>query len=243
MSEQIQHMQRLQMAGTLAGGIAHDLNNQLTLVLGNIDLALDHLPAGYDAHDLLELAKTAAGRCADMSHRLLHLSRPAGSAMTRVDITAAVVEAQQMLACIKPPKIHMTVEAESGLSIYGNATQIQQTLINLGTNSFHAMPRGGELRIRAYYEHSRVNISVSDTGCGMPASMRQQVFEPFFTTRADVGGSGLGLASVRTIVKAHGGLLGLDSEPGKGTTFLLNFPTFRSRSGEDPTEDTSLPHA
>ncbi len=224
MSEQLQQMQRLQMAGTLASGIAHDLNNQLTLVLGNIDLALDHLPAGYDAHDLLELAKTAAGRCADMSHRLLHLGRPAGVAMTRVNIAAAVIESQRMLECVKPAKTRMTIETESGLFIRGNATQIQQALINLGTNGFQAMPQGGELRIHAFHEEGRVNISVSDTGCGLPASMRQQIFEPFFTTREEQGGTGLGLASVRSIMVGHGGQLLLDSEVGKGSSFILSFP-------------------
>ncbi len=224
MSEHLQQMQRLQLAGTLAGGIAHDLNNQLTLVLGNLQLAMDRIPETYDAYDSLALARTAAGRCADMSRRLLFLGRERRKVMTRMDVAPAIIEAQQMLECVKPPHTRMTVECETGLFILGDSTQLQQVLINLGTNAFHAMPKGGDLEIRAYVEEERVNIAVQDTGCGIPASMRQQIYEPFFTTRGETGGSGLGLATVRSIVAAHGGLISLDSTPGKGSTFLLSFP-------------------
>lgn len=224
MSEYLQKMQRLHLAGTLASGIAHDLNNQLTIVLGNLDLALDHLPAGYDAHDSLEFAKTAASRCADMSRRLLYLGREKRTMMTRMDVAAAIVEARQMLECVKPPNTRMTVECETGLFMLGDPTQIQQVLINLGTNAFHAMKKGGDLEIRGYQEDERVNIKVRDTGCGIPNSLRQQIYEPFFTTHPDTGGCGLGLATVRAIVTSHGGLVGMDSTLGEGTTFLLNFP-------------------
>ena len=224
MSDQLQHMQRLQLAGTLASGIAHDLNNQLTLVLGNLELALDHLPAGYDAHDSLALAKTAAGRCADMSRRLLYLGHESRTVMTRMDVAASVREAHLLLDCIKPPKTQMTVDCPDDLFINGDATQIQQVLINLGTNAFRAMPSGGQLDIQAYLEWGLVNIVVRDTGCGIPASLQKRIFEPFFTTHQATGGSGLGLTTVRNIVKAHIGNITVDSTPGKGTTFQLTFP-------------------
>jgi signal transduction histidine kinase len=226
MSDHLQQMQRLQLAGTLASGIAHDLNNQLTVVLGNLDLALDRLPDSYEAFDLLELVKTAASRCADMSRRLLYLGRDKRTVMTPLDVAAAVREAHQMLECLKPPNVRMTADSETGLSILGDTTEIQQVLLNLGTNAFHAMAKGGDLEIRAYLEEERVNISVRDTGCGIPASMRKRIFEPFFTTQGETGGSGLGLATVRSIVASHGGLVGLDSKPGHGSTFLLNFPVY-----------------
>lgn len=227
-------MQRLQLAGTLASGIAHDLNNELTLVLGNLDLALDHLPAGYEAGDTLELARTAASRCADMSRRLLYLGRPSRTAMAPMDAAAALCEAKLMLDCVKPPNTRLTVDSETGLLMRGDATEIQQVLINLGTNGFHAMPQGGELEIRGYREDGRINITVRDTGCGIPKSMRTKIFEPFYTTRPETGGSGLGLNTVRTIVSSHYGFMGFDSEPGKGTTFLLNFPALKP---EDPNEE------
>ena len=220
-------MQRLHLAGTLASGIAHDLNNELTLVLGNLDLVLDRLPESDTAYQSLEFAKTAASRCADMSRRLLHLGSQTRSAMVRMDARDAVQEAKLMLECIKPRNTRVIGESEAGLFMLGDATEIQQVLINLGTNAFHAMPQGGQLEIHAYYDHERVNFRVSDTGCGVPASLRTRIFEPFFTTRAEAGGSGLGLATVRTIVTNHNGLMGFDSNPGKGSTFLLSFPALQ----------------
>jgi len=191
MREQIEHMQQLQLAGTLSSGIAHDLNDQLTLVLGSLEMALHRLPASYDAYDSLELAKTAAGRCADMSRRLLHLSRLPRPVMERVDIAGVIREAHDMLECVKPPNTQITTDAEPGLSILGSPIQLQQLLINLGTNAFHAMPHGGSFQISAHREGGRVRLTARDTGCGIPKSLTRRVFVPFYTTRGESGGSGL----------------------------------------------------
>jgi signal transduction histidine kinase len=217
-------MQRLQIAGTLASGIAHDMNNELTLVLGNLDVAIDRLPSGYDLHDWLALAKTAAGRCADMSRRLLDLSRPPRPSMTRLRVESLVEEARVMLECIKPPNTTIDIDVESDLEIDGNEMQIQQVLINLGTNSFHAMPGGGVLRISAGRDLDHVRIAVSDSGCGIPPSMQKRIFDPFFTTRADAGGSGLGLTSAQNIMHNHAGSITVDSLLNEGSTFTLEFP-------------------
>jgi two-component system cell cycle sensor histidine kinase/response regulator CckA len=228
MSHQIHHMQRLQLAGTLASGIAHDLNDQLTLVLGNLELALDRLPASFDAYDSLDLAKTAASRCADMSRRLLYLGRESHTPLRSMDVAASVAEARLLLECIKPAHIRLTADCETGLFILGDATQIQQVLINLGTNAFYAMKNGGDLNLLAYRIEDRVHLRVADTGCGIPKSQRQRIFQPFFTTRAETGGSGLGLASVKSIVANHHGCIEFDSIPDVGTTFDLNFPAMES---------------
>ena len=151
-------MQRPQLAGTLAGGMAHDLNNELTLMLGNIDLALDQLPAGYDVSDSLEHAKSAASRCAEMSRRLLSVSRDRRSTMTQIDVAVSVIEARKLLEYIKPPKTRVGSETEIGLFIRGNANQIEQALLELGTNAFNAMPEGGEVEIRAYRGDGAINI-------------------------------------------------------------------------------------
>ena len=235
MSDQIQQMQRLQLAGVLAGGIAHDLNNELTIILGNIELALDHVPAGYDVCDSLENAKSAASRCADMSRRLLTVSRDRRTDMTKMDVAAAVTEARQLLEYIKPQNTRVIAETETGLFIQGNANQIQQTLVNLGTNAFSAMPKGGDLEIRACRDRDGlVNISVRDTGCGMTPSQQKRIFEPFYTTHGETGGSGLGLATVRSIVDNHDGLVGLESRVGQGTIFMMNFPAWQPLA-ETPT--------
>ena len=237
MSEQIQQMQRLQLAGVLAGGIAHDLNNEITLILGNIDLALDHLPAGYDVSDSLEYARSAASRCADMSRRLLSISRDRRTAMTKMDVAAAIVESRQLLEYIKPPNTRVIAETDTGLFILGNANQIQQALLNLGTNAFHAMPQGGDLEIRAFCAEGAINITVRDTGCGMTPSLQKRVFEPFYTTHQETGSSGLGLATVRSIVSSHDGLLGLESRVGQGTVFMMNFPAWHSEEEKPEAEE------
>lgn len=230
MSEQIQHMQRLQMAGTLASGIAHDLNNQLTLVLGHLDVALGKIPDTDPAVDSLGRARTAASHCADMSQRLLRLGRPSPRNLTRLDVATAVVETCQLLECIKPRKIKIDIDTEAGLIIEGDPTELQQILMNLATNAFQAMPSGGKLCIRAWRSPeseelgNMIKLSIRDNGKGIPVSLRQRVFEPFFTTHPENGGSGLGLSTVRSLVKGMGGHLGLDSFPGKGSTFLLLFP-------------------
>jgi signal transduction histidine kinase len=234
MSEQIQHMQRLQLAGTVARGIAHDMNNELTLVLGNLEVALDRLPDSFEAFDFLERARTAASRCADMSHQLLTISREKRTVLARMDVAAAIAEARLMLEYVKPPNTRLAAECEAGLFILGDSAEIQQVLINLGNNAFQSMKNGGDLEIRGYLEEGRVNILVKDNGCGMSASLRKRIYEPFFTTHADTGGSGLGLATVRSIMTAHGGLVGLDTIPGEGTTFLLNFPTHVEEPALEP---------
>jgi signal transduction histidine kinase len=221
-------MQRLQLAGTLASGIAHDLNNQLTLVLGHLDLAINHLPASDDASlDSLQLAKIAARHCADMSQRLLHLGRQTDPATATprppLDLAAAVLEAHQLLQCIKPPNVRISIQVDPGLFLPADPTQIQQILINLATNAFHAMPRGGDLKIRAWADDS-IRLAVRDNGSGIPDALRLRIFDPFFTTHPDDGGTGLGLSTVRSIVRSLGGTLAVDSEPGSGTTFLLTFP-------------------
>jgi signal transduction histidine kinase len=232
MTEQIQHMQRLQLAGTLAGGIAHDLNNELTLILGNLDLALDQLPAGDEASDSIEHAKSAASRCADMSRRLLAVSRERRPAMTKMDVAAAVDEARRLLDYIKPPRTRVIVETEPGLFIQGDASQIQQAVMNLGTNGFQAMPKGGELKIGAYRKDHTISIFVRDTGCGISAAQRQRIFQPFYTTHGETGAGGLGLSTVRSIVNRHAGDMAFDSNVGKGTVFILNLPAWEPEEKE-----------
>ena len=225
MREQIQHMQRLQLAGFLSGGIAHDLNNELTLVLGSLELLMDRLPSTHrDAYDRLELASHAAARCADLSRRLSRFAGSSPGLGNRMDVAAVIVEAVQMIECVKPANTRIAVECATGLFIAGDSLAIQQVVMNLCLNAFHAMEHGGQVQIRASLQDGKVIVSVIDSGHGIAASIRKRIFEPFFTTHADTGSSGLGLASVSSIVNAHGGQVACDSHPGEGTVFVLTFP-------------------
>ncbi len=231
MSEELQQMQRLQLAGTLAGGIAHDLNNELTLVLGNIELALDQLPAGYSVCDSLENAKSAASRCAEMSRQLLVVSRDRNTSMTKIDVAESLIGARKMLEHIKPRNTRLTTESEIGLFVDGNTNLIQHALLELGINAFKAMETGGELELRAYRHEETVNVVVRDTGHGMTPLQQKRIFQPFYVSRSEKG-----LGRVQAIVRAHKGLVGVESRAGEGTIFMLNFPSWQVQEVEEVTK-------
>lgn len=223
-TDQMQHMQRLQLAGTLASGIAHDLNNELTLILGNIEVAKGRLPYGNDAWDWLDLAARAANRCAAMSRRLLDLSRDPQSLRETIEVTDLIEEARLMLECMKPRHAEIVTDVSPSLIILGDSAAIHRVLVNLGLNAFQAMPSGGTLKISVIHYLNRVHISFADTGCGIPVSLQKRIFEPFFTTRAEAGGSGLGLATASQIMQNHAGSIIVESRPKEGSTFTLDFP-------------------
>ncbi len=214
-NEQIQHMQRLQLAGQLAGGIAHELNNQLTLILGNLELALDQLPAGDNACESLEGARSAAGRCADMSRQLVTVSRQRRADKTKMDFAAAVIEARKLLEYIRPPKVRVTTETEIGLLMNGNEMQIRHALLELGINAFHAMEQGGELLFHAYRAEDSVCLAAQDNGCGMTPSAQRRIFESLYAS---------GLSTVQSIIAEHDGFFGLETRVGEGAIFLMSFP-------------------
>ena len=234
MTDQIQHMQRLQLAGTLASGIAHDLNNELTLILGNLEVAMDRLPPGYDVQDWLDHARNAAGRCADMSRRLQDLGRASRVPLARLDVMDVIDEARLLLECIKPAHIILIVEGPPNLIILGDGSEIQRVLVNLGTNAFHAMPAGGTLCIKADRYLDQVYVQVEDSGCGIPVSLQKRIFEPFFTTRAESGAGGLGLDTARQILHNHAGRITVDSKPNQGSNFILEFPVHDEIAAQKP---------
>jgi signal transduction histidine kinase len=234
MKEQLQHMQRLQLAGALAGGIAHDLNDQLTLVIGGLDLALDRTHHSDKTFDTLELARNAAGRCADMSRRLQDLGRQKRK-MERVDLGEVAEEAQRMLDYVKPINTYSTLAAEPGVYILGYPDEILQLFINLGMNGFQAMKGPGRIDIGVVKWDDKARMSVYDNGKGIPKSISRKIFQPFFTTRAETGAGGLGLTSVKAIVLEHAGHITVNSRPDRGTAFIIDFPAWRPLETEDET--------
>jgi signal transduction histidine kinase len=226
MKEQLQHMQRLQLAGTLAGGIAHDLNDQLTLVIGGLELALERTHHSDKAFETLELARNAAGRCADISRRLQDFGRRR-KVMERVDLGEVAEEAGQMLDYVKPISTYSTVVAEPDVCILGNRDEILQLFINLGLNGFQAMNGPGRIDIGVVQWDGKARITVCDNGRGIPKSISRKIFQPFFTTRSESGAGGLGLTTVRTIVMAHAGHITVNSRPDRGTAFIIDFPAWR----------------
>ncbi len=239
--------QRLESIGTLAGGIAHDLNNVLTPILMSVDLLrLDQAPADRDK--ILATIEQSAARGADMVRQVLTFARGVeGQRMpTRVgDLCRDVVK---IAAETFPRNIGVHVQVEDSLPVvHGDPTQLHQVLLNLCVNARDAMPHGGELRITVNVAHidaqyvgldaeategPHVVICVEDSGDGMPPDVLDKIFEPFYTTK-DLGrGTGLGLSTSLAIVRSHGGFIRVYSDVGRGSRFQVYLPVHDRAASE-----------
>ncbi|SDR66467.1 PAS domain S-box protein [Opitutus sp. GAS368] len=241
LEEQLRHAQKLDALGTLAGGIAHDFNNILTGIMGNLQLAELELPANHPSLPRLREANRASQRARDHIARVLTFSRRYQGDRIAVPLGPIVHEAVQLLRASLPANIEIrTVIAADCPPVLCDATQIHQVLMNLGTNSAHAMRNTtglleislhpvtpGQLLLEQYPQvdpSHRLRLTVRDTGAGMDQVVLSRLFEPFFTTKAPNEGTGLGLAMVHGIMRDHGGAITIESEVGRGTTFALYFP-------------------
>jgi len=255
----LRQSQKMEAVGTLAGGIAHDFNNMLTPILGYTDLVMARLPPGDTLrHDLGEV-KNSALRAKDLVRRILAFSRQKGQELACMALQPVLEECMKMLRSTLPTTIafHEDIATDCG-QVMADSIQIQQILINLCTNAAHAMEESGgtlEVSLREIGVNpgdtlagqecrpgKYLRLVVSDTGCGMDKVTRERIFEPYFTTKEQGKGTGIGLALVHGIVKGHGGYLSVHSEPGQGTTFSLYFPVCCEAGGQLlMTMDTSIP--
>jgi PAS domain S-box-containing protein len=235
--------QKMEAIGTLAGGIAHDFNNILTAIAGYAQLAYSHSPEASPARRHLEKVLKAGSRAADLVKRILTFSRRTDQERKPVLIGPIAEEALNLLRSSLPSTIdilrEISLPPERG-AILADSSQIHQVLMNLGANAAHAMrDKGGVLSVRlaeiivdaslaarfpGLKPEPHVRLSVSDTGHGMTAAVMERIFDPYFTTKGAGEGTGLGLSVVRGIVKSHGGVITVYSEPGEGTTFYVFLP-------------------
>ncbi len=230
--------QRMESVGTLAGGIAHDLNNTLAPILMSVELLKDECPPGL--LDLVQTIEESAKRGADLIRQVLTFARGAAGERVPVTLTHLVKDIQKIGRETFPRNITFDVRAARDLwAVLGDPTQLHQVLMNLAVNARDAMPQGGTITmaldnttVDATYAGMHpdvqpgpfVRISVADNGSGIPAGVRERIFEPFFTTKAIGQGTGLGLSTAMTIIRSHGGLLTFDTTPGRGTTFTICLP-------------------
>ena len=241
LAEKIRLTEKIEAVGTLAGGIAHEFNNILAVIVGSLTLARADLPAEHPAQERLGQIERAAGRGADVVRQVLTFSHRDETPRRRVLQLAAVVgEAARFLRATLPAQIEIDTSCPADLPpIEADATQLHQILMNLATNASHAMPDGGRLglsleavtvgaekpALAVDLKPGRyVRLSVQDSGRGMNAETLERIFEPFFTTKGTSEGTGLGLAVVHGLVKNHGGSISVYSEPRRGTVFHLYFP-------------------
>ena len=254
MEKQFRQTQKMEAIGTLAGGIAHDFNNILSGIIGYTQLAYYNIPEGQKARTQMEKVLKASYRATDLVKQILTFGRRTEKEMKAVNIVFIIKEVLKLLRASLPATIEISHEltCRSG-TILADPTQFHQVLMNLCTNAADAM-RGkgvGILHISLTDTHLNANdskrykglspgpylqLSVSDTGCGIPPEIQEKIFEPFFTTKSHGLGTGMGLAMTHGIVRDHGGVITFYSEKGKGTTFHLFLPEIerKSRSKDKP---------
>lgn len=235
------HSQKIEALGTLAGGIAHDFNNLLLAIGGNTRLAISELGPDHPVRRNLEEIDKASVRASDLVHRILAFSHQREPRRAVIDLRPTIEEALRLLRSTLPAMIELrTSFAPETPLVNADSTQIYQVIMNLVTNSAHAIGEDSGLvtvelspaMLAAANEHSTadagagplVRIRVTDTGCGMNETTRERMFDPFFTTKPVGRGTGLGLSVVHGIVRSHGGIIAVESEPGRGSTFDVYLP-------------------
>jgi two-component system, cell cycle sensor histidine kinase and response regulator CckA len=236
LQNELRQAQKMEAVGRLATGVAHDFNNLITVLIGYSDDLLDILKEGTDAHHAAVSMRRATERASALTQQLLAFSRRQIAVSNTVDLNRILKHMDDMLRRLIGPEIRLHLSLAPDLSpISGDESQIGQVIMNLAVNARDAMPRGGTLIIETANvelgaEHldvipgAHVLLSVSDTGLGMTAEVRDRLFEPFFTTKETGHGTGLGLSMVQAIVRQCGGHIVVASAPGTGTKFLAYFP-------------------
>lgn len=246
-NEQMQQAQKMEAVGRLAGGVAHDLNNLLTILQSHGSLLLDRIGEEDPLRRSAEEIGCASERAGWLTRQLLAFSRSQVLRTTRLELNEIVEEARTILGRLLGEKIHVqTLLDPSPGEVRADRSQLLQVVINLAVNARDAMPEGGQLTIEAGREtlSSRelediplaepgpyVTLTVTDTGRGMDEETRAQIFEPFFTSKQ--AGAGLGLAAVYGIVTQSGGHIRVSSRPGHGTTFRVFLPRIGAGEGEE----------
>jgi PAS domain S-box-containing protein len=240
LEEQLRQSQKMEAVGRLAGGIAHDFNNVLSVVLSYTELMLAQTSPGDPLQsDILEINR-AGKRAADLTRQLLMFSRQQVTAPVVLDLGALLGQMDKMLRRILGEDVELSYESDDGLgNVRADPGSIEQLIVNLVVNARDAMPRGGRLRVALTNVLSptstalrgpraltgpHVRLSISDSGTGMDEVTLARIYEPFFTTKPVGKGTGLGLATVFGIVQQSGGSIGVQSQPGVGTTFEIFLP-------------------
>ncbi|MGE0393670.1 MAG: ATP-binding protein, partial [Vicinamibacterales bacterium] len=246
---------KLEAIGRLAGGVAHDFSNLLTIMLGATERMLDSLPDGTRARDEADLIRVNCERGAGLTRQLLAFGRRQPSAPRPIDLRALMASAGRMLAPLIGEHIFLVIEAPADVwPVSADPLQFEQVVMNLVLNARDAMPSGGALTLRlrnACVDETPgsghpapgeyVQLEVIDSGTGMSRETMARAFEPFFTTKDEQHGTGLGLATVHDIVRELGGHVRIDSALGRGTTVGVYVPRCHEETAPLPAERPELP--
>ena len=254
---QLNHVQKMESVGRLAGGVAHDFNNMLGVILGYAEMAMDKIDNNHPIFNNLKEIHNAGLRSADITRQLLAFARKQTIAPKVIDLNPSIEGILKMLRRLIGEDVALVWKPGNDLwTVKVDSSQLDQILANLCVNAQDAISDVGTITIETsnfvfgeeyckkgvyFVAGEYVMLAVSDTGCGMDKTILENIFEPFFTTK-DIGkGTGLGLATVYGIVKQNNGFINVYSEPGRGTTFKIYLPRHINNMDEAKTEETSNP--
>ncbi|MCC5835688.1 MAG: response regulator [Opitutales bacterium] len=255
---QLYQVQKMDSVGRLAGGVAHDFNNMLTVILGYAEMALKQTEPGQQFHDYWLAVHDAAERSANLTRQLLAFARKQTIEPRVIDLNATVEEMLKMLRRLIGENVDLLWKPEGKLgTVNVDPSQIDQILANLCVNARDAIENAGKIVIeteRASFDEAYcaahpgfvpgdyVQLSVSDNGCGMDAETLSQIFDPFFTTKERGKGTGLGLPSVYGAVQQNNGFIDVRSEVGRGTTFSVYLPLYKANKTHPEEEAAETPN-
>jgi signal transduction histidine kinase len=247
---QLVQARKMETVGHLAGGIAHEFNNLLTVVLGRTALLLDPLPSDDPVRQGMEHIQKAAERAALLTRQLLAFSRRQVLQPTALDVNRVVTELLPMFRSLLGETIALTALPEvAPVFVRADQGQLEQVIVNLVVNARDAMPQGGRLTVRTATINGDVHpdlppgpyvlLALTDTGLGMTEEIRARVFDPFFTTKGVGKGTGLGLSMAYGIIGQHGGTMAVESQEGQGSTFTVYLPRIDAPEVASPPSPSS----
>jgi signal transduction histidine kinase len=222
--------EKMAAVGQMAGGVAHEINNPLGVILGFSQSLLSRIKEGDPILMPLKSIEREANRCKIFAQDLLTFSRAGKTEKEECDLNDVIEGALSLIeAQTKVKSVDLAREFDRTIpKVLTNGNQVQQVVINLCNNAIDAMPKGGRLTVRTYHalkgDQEFVGIDVEDTGTGIPKEIQSKIYEPFFTTKEVGKGTGLGLSLVYEIVQNHQGFVELESEAGKGAKFKISLP-------------------
>jgi PAS domain S-box-containing protein len=249
--EQLRQKYKMEAIGVMAGGLAHNFNNALAVILGSLEMAKRKIKQPEKVKGYVETATKASLHSCNLVSQILTYCRQETIKRGTTDLCTAVAETLKLLHVTLPPTITLNyhIPPERKLMVHADPNQIQQALLNLCNNAVQAMEEDGTLNIHlkkvdlqqqeipAHYKNCSsgqfIQMAVKDTGCGMNKETMERIFDPFFTTKNVGEGTGMGLSTVQGIVDQHGGMIKINSTVGVGTTFYLYFPVLVSESNDE----------